>query len=358
MKLGLTTAAIAAFMLIATAPAAGQWLGYPTPGIPRTPDGKPNLSAPALRAHDGKPDLTGLWQFTRGSKYALNAAADLETREIQPWARALSWKRMENLDDHEQCLPVGLSIASVHFFKIIQTPGLVVILYEKGPSNAFRQVFMDGRGLPKDPNPSWEGYSIGRWEGDTLVVDTGGFNDRTPLDDFWHPHTEALHLTERFRRRDFGHMEIQMTFDDPGAYTRSWTITAGVELATDTELLEAICENERDLVHKVRHTHVAVPAAVLRNYAGTYQMSAGREIHITLDEDDHLMVEQTDDPLRANAKGKLPLFAHSATSFMLELARLSTDSLEFEFASDSSGVVTHLIRSQPGSAGDKAIRKE
>jgi len=322
--------------------APAQWLNYPTPGIPRLPNGKPNLSAPAPRLPDGKPDLSGLWKPVRGGKYGLNVAADLKTEEIQAWARALARQHMEEQGDSVNCLPAGPQVGGiVTVYKVVQTPALIVILHEAGPGDAFRQIFMDGRALPKDPTPSWYGYSVGRWDSDALVIDTIGFNDKTVLDAFRHPHTEALHITERLRRRDFGHIELQQTYDDPGAYARPWTITLNLELDPDNEILETFCnENERDLVHRVPHRHVVVPATVLAGYVGTYQMSTGREITITL-EDDRLMVEQ-------DARGSLPLFAHSQTTLVLELAALGPNSAEFEFVPDDKGVVTQLIRRAQG----------
>jgi hypothetical protein len=134
-------------------------------------------------------------------------------------------------------------------FKIIQTSAVILILHEE--FNHYRQVFMDGRGFPKDMNPTWFGYSLGKWDGDTLVVDSRGFNDKSWLDDPGHPHTEELHVTEKYTRRDFGHLEVQITIDDPKAYTRPWTVNARFDLLPDSELIENICENERDAVHLV-----------------------------------------------------------------------------------------------------------
>jgi hypothetical protein len=332
--------------------AAAQWLNYRAPGIPRLPDGKPNLSASTPRMPDGRPDLSGLWKIVRGDKYSLNVAADLKLDEIQPWARALARRQMEEQGDGVKCLPGGPQVGGIiTLYKLVQTPGLMIILHEAGTGDAFRQVFLDGRELPKDPTPSWYGYSVGRWDGDSLVIDTIGFNDRTVLDAFRHPHTEGLHITERLRRRDFGHIELQQTYDDAGAYARPWTITLNLELAPDDEILEYFCnENERDLVHRVPHRHVAVPATVLAGYAGTYQMSTGREINITR-EDDQLMVEQ-------DARGRLPLFAHSETSFVLELAALGPNTVEFEFVPNERGGVDKLIRRALGAADVTAIRKE
>jgi hypothetical protein len=331
---------------------SAQWLNYRAPGIPRLPDGNPNLSAPAPRTLDGKPDLSGLWKAVRGGKYSLNVAADLKPEEMQPWARALARQHVEEQGDGVNCLPAGPQVGGIiTVYKVVQTPALIIILHEAGTGDAFRQIFMDGRALPKDPSPSWYGYSVGRWDGDALVIDTIGFNDKTVLDAFRHPHTEALHITERLRRRDFGHIELQQTYDDPGAYARPWTITLNLELDPDNEVLEYFCnENERDLVHRVPHRHVAVSAKVLAGYDGTYQTSTGREITITL-EDDQLMVEQ-------DARGRLPLFAHSQTTFVLELAALGPNSVEFEFVPDDRGVVTRLIRRAPGAADVTAVRKE
>ena len=134
--------------------------------------------------------------------------------------------------------------------KIVQTSNLLVILYEY--QTIFRQIFIDGRALPKDPNPTWMGYSVGHWDGDTLVVTTAGYNDRTTLDLAGHPHTEALRLTERYHRRDAGHLDLQVTFDDPKAYTKPWTVLIKQALVVDTELLDEVClENEKSLQHLV-----------------------------------------------------------------------------------------------------------
>ena len=217
---------------------AAQWVKQPTAGIPRAADGKPNLAAPAPKAPDGRPDLTGLWQLGLEVGYAANITADLAASDIQPWARELSKKRLEEFgkDDPEitGCIPGGpRHITRGGLSKIIQTPSIIVILFE---DLSYRQIFLDGRELPRDPNPNWMGYSVGRWEGDTLVVTTAGFNDRTWLDFAGHPHSEALRMTERFRRRDFGHMDLQVTIDDPAVYAKPLTLNAGGTLAADTEL--------------------------------------------------------------------------------------------------------------------------
>lgn len=245
-----------ALLILAVLPAPAQWLDRKTPGIPRLPDGKPNLAAPAPKALDGKPDLSGIYQAGNG-RYFQDIAAGLRPEEfpIQPWAAALAKRREEDLrkdDPYSHCMPPGVPRINVsnHPFKLLQMPGLVVILYET--SNVFRQIFIDDRPLPKDPQPTWLGYSVGRWEGTTLVVETNGFNDRNWLDgDKGHPISGALQVTERFRRVDFGHLEIQVTLDDPKAFTKAWTIKQSLNLLPDTELLENICENEKDSDHLV-----------------------------------------------------------------------------------------------------------
>ncbi|SRR5712691_1066421 len=248
-----TAAAIIVFVI--SAPLSAQWLNYPAPGVPRLPDGKPNLAAPAPKTPDGKPDLSGIW-LTRGG-YTGNIAKDLKPGEVsfQPWAEALYKHRLDTHgkdDPQAYCVLSGVPREHVvpYPFKILNTNGMLVILYEA--LHSYRQIFMDGRALPKDPNPTWMGYSIGRWEGDTLVVESAGFVDNNWLDNGGHPGTEAMHLTERFRRRDFGHIDLQITIDDPQAYTKPWSVNLELTLTPDTELIEYVCnENEKDLGHLV-----------------------------------------------------------------------------------------------------------
>ncbi len=240
-------------MLLSTfVPVSAQWQNYPTPGIPRTRDGKPNLTAPAPKMPDGKPDLSGIWM--RRDNYLQNLAKDGVKVPFQPWAEALHKQRLENLSKGtpgERCLPRGVpaEMMTPNPLKLVQIPGLVLLVFEQ--FSYFRQILMDGRGQPADPMPTWFGYSVGKWEGDTLVADTVGFNDQTWLDYDGHPHSDALHTIERFRRLDFGHMEFQITIDDPKAYTKPWTVTVPFDLLPDTELIESICENEKDLPHMV-----------------------------------------------------------------------------------------------------------
>jgi len=249
----MTRLAAATVLLLASVPLAAQWLHYPTPGMPRTPEGKPNLSAAAPKMPDGKPDLSGIWAAA-DNKYLQNLAADGIEVPFQPWAEKLYRDRSENLGKgrpSERCLTHGVTDfdALGINWKIIQTPGMIDVLYEA--YNHYRQIFLDGRPLPKPTQPAYLGYSVGRWEGETLVVETTGFNDVGWLDDGGHPQTEALHVTERFRRRDFGHMDLQLTIDDPKAYTKPWGPTLRLNFQPDDELMESICENEKDVPHMV-----------------------------------------------------------------------------------------------------------
>jgi hypothetical protein len=234
---------------------SAQWLSVPAKATPRTKDGKPDLAAAAPRKADGKPDLAGIWG-TASAKYLINIAADFKPGEfpLQPWADALTKERMTGIHASEEsnanCEPPGVPRIdnTPNPFKIVQEPDMVVILYEA--FGQFRQIFLDGRRLPVDANPTWLGYSVGRWDGDTLVVDTTGFNGKTWLDQTGHPITDAAHVTERFHRRDFGHMDLQFTIDDPKAYTKPWTVTEPMVLLPDTDLIEYVCnENEKDLKH-------------------------------------------------------------------------------------------------------------
>jgi hypothetical protein len=219
---------------------------------------------------------------------------------------------------------------------------------------AYRQIHMDGRALPKDPNPTFMGYSVGRWDGDTLVVDTIGFKDTTWLDMGGHPHTEDLHITERFRRRDFGHMDLEVTFEDPKAYTRAWTVKNSINLVADTELLEYVCaENERDRVHLVGRTapeqEVKVAPEVLRQYAGTYEVMAASGSAVVV-QTFTVTLEGSQLFLEIAGKGKAPMYPLSQTTFSPRY--LGT----YEFVKDSRGVVTHLIAYS--TEGDlKAVRK-
>lgn len=319
--------------LASLSPLAAQWAARPTPGIPRTPDGKPNLSAPAPLTADGKPDLSGLWRIHKS--YLLNALPDLKPEDIQPWAAALYKRSADNFrndKDGINCLPPGpkasTSVGSP--VKIVQTPNLVIFLYEY--QTLFRQVFTDGRELPKDPNPTWMGYSIGHWEGDTLVVTTTGYNDRTSLDLGGHPHSEALRMTERFRRRDAGHIDLQVTVEDPKAYNKPWTLPVDLDLMPDGELIEFICESQHDKPHLVgkRQEEFPVSKDILSQYVGRYDSSESPAPVLVTLEGDHLMI----DP---GGMGKIQLIAMSQTSFSMEGNII-------EFLKDAKGEVTGVVQ--------------
>jgi hypothetical protein len=235
-----------------SASAAAQWKNLPPAS---------SLSAPAPRAADGTPDLSGVWQAD-DQTYFFDLAAGLKPSDVVmlPWARALQQQReaREHGDDPlALCLPHGvprINTNGIFPFKIVQTPKLVVILYEQ--LNLFRQVFIDGRQLSGDPNPTWLGYSMGRWDGDTLVVDTRGFNDKTWLDTrLGRPASDALHVVERFRRLNYGELEIVATIDDPKTYAKPWTTTPQHnKLQVGTDIMEFICnENEKDRPHMPQH---------------------------------------------------------------------------------------------------------
>jgi hypothetical protein len=269
------------FLLLASS-ASAQWLNHPTPGAPRTRDGKVDLAARAPRASDGKPDLSGVWhveptpieewkrllgpegvngaaatspvgmELTTISKYAFSVLIDFKPEDapMRPEAAKIFIERARALGrdlPSTNCLPIGIPLTYLvsEVNKVVQTPGLTVILYEADGTH--RQIYTDGRKPPKEPEPLWLGYSTGRWEGDTLVVDTVGFNDKSWLDAFGHPHSDALHLIERYRRRDFGHLDVEITIDDPKMYTKPFSFKVTQGLVPDSDILESFCnENEKD----------------------------------------------------------------------------------------------------------------
>jgi hypothetical protein len=332
-------------------PAAAQWINYPTPGIPRTADGKPNLAAPTPRTADGKPDFSGLWRGKQAAAGETDKA--MHTLKAQTWAQEISKKRTDELRREDMsvlCLPFGPR-ADMAPDKIVQTPGLLMMLFD---DLTYRQVFLDGRPLPDDPNPTWMGYSVGHWDGDTLVIESAGFNDRTWLDGDGHPHTESLRVTERLQRPDFGHLEIERTLQDPKALSQPWVIPIKVEFNADTEMLEYVCaENERDRNHLVgkaaddKSKEVSVSPQILKQYAGVY------ELRVPPHPEDPLMIDISleDNHLLAAVSGgaKLALTALSETKFYFEGAHL-------EFVKDDQGKVTHVVV-QTVEGDFKALRK-
>ncbi len=298
MTIRLTTALLASGLIAVASPAAAQWPSYPTKGVPRNADGSVNLTAPTPRTADRKPDFTGLWEIYVSSIAAPPAAGQASPSRslqdgdggdqlgiptggppvdpnappratffdiganipgglpFQDWARELRAQRMadnqkDNPDAH--CLPMGFMQLHGHPQprKIVQTPELIVIMYEG--NQGLRQIFMDGRKLPEvneDLQPWWYGYSVGRWEGDTLVVESVGFIEDGWLDVYGSPLTTQGKLIERWRRPDYGHLDIDITVDDPKAYTKPFTVRVSHQLTVDQELIEFICnENEKSAQH-------------------------------------------------------------------------------------------------------------
>ena len=275
--------------LLASTPLAAQWVKYPTPGVPRRADGKVDVSAPAPRLANGKPDLSGVWMTgepnmprsgglsspkeaasprqarssndeagdqtnIRASRQMANIGVDLPGGlPYQPWLVPIVKKRTENLaidDPHIRCLPDNFlrAYGLPHLLKFVHTPNLLVMLNEVNAG--YRQIFTDGRPLPEDPTPAWQGYSSAKWSGDTLVIDTIGLRDDTWIDWNGSVLTEAAKVREQIRRPDFGHLEIQVTVDDPKAYTKPWTVTLNQRIVVDTDLIDEIClENEQSLQH-------------------------------------------------------------------------------------------------------------
>jgi hypothetical protein len=331
-RLSSASIVVLAALVLVPRPVRAQWLDLPTPGIPRTPEGKPDLKAPVARTANGKPDLSGLW-LPDGNMYSGNLIQDPNDETIfRPEAEALYRKRVAEFSrdsPHSRCLPegphqiFGTGGPDHSLYRIMQSPNIVGILFEGG---GFRQVFLDGRPLPKDPSPTWNGYSIGHWDGDTLIIESNGFNDISWLDEAGHPHSEKLHVTERFRRIDFGHMLFEITFDDPTVLLKPLTRSIDVKYAADTEMLEYVCnEGERDVVHYRGKTRdgIQVSAEILAKYVGTYESKDGTRITMSLSGGQLFM-------------GSFPMAAISETAFE------SADS-NVEFFTGPGGEVTHLI---------------
>ena len=280
---------IAACLFFIGASAGAQWLNYKTPGVPRTRDGKPKLDAPAPRTVGGHPDLSGVWmhdftpidelkrlygpvvedeiknelpgmEFKNVHKYALNVLIDFppDKSPARPETTKAFEERLAHPTDQDLCYTssapaefplIGLLSEPI---KIVQAPRLTMVLYEIGTN--FRQIYTDGRTLPAEFNlPAYFGYSVGRWERDAFVVDTAGFNDKNPIDGIGHPHSDRLKIVERYRRPDFGHLDVEMTFDDSTMYTRPFTITIGYHLLADDDIFEMFPENEKDCGHIVKN---------------------------------------------------------------------------------------------------------
>jgi hypothetical protein len=340
MSRSLVVASVASAALV-SAPAHAQWLTHRSPNLQRTAGDHVDMSAPAPRTPDGKPDLSGMWGWQPGFRMAA-IAADLKPEEIRPWALALAKERGENLgkdNPNYRCLPQGprFNLYAPIPVKLVQTPTLLVMLSEE---LAYRQIFLDGRSLPKNPEPSFMGYSVGRWDGDTLVVETIGFKDRTWLDFGGTPHSEALRITERIRRPSVGHLDIEETIDDRETFTRPFTVTLGAQLIPDTELLEFVCaENEKSGQHAIGTASelmknelsraVKVSPAILATYAGTYDFRFPETPTTPF----LLTIRLQGDALFF---GPVPMIPLSDTIF-------GGPAGQIEFVADSTGAITHLL---------------
>lgn len=302
------------------APVRAQWLNYTIPGIPRKADASPDLSASPPRSSDGTPDFTGVWR---------NELSEQSPPKPQPWAEALAKRRMEDLrrDSPEAlCLPGPIAYLGVG--KIVQTPGLLLMLYG---GTLYREIFLDGRQLPQDPNPDWMGYSVGRWDGDTLIVETVGFNDRTWLTGNGVPGSPRLHISERIRRSDFGHLEVRTTYVDPRVLQAPWDVTTKY-VFDDVQPLEYVCnENERDRVHMIGKASdlrsMKLDAKLLAEYAGTYQYK------------DHEFVFSV-------SGGQLSLRNGPSTFLLTTLSETSfatENGVRYDFFRDERGAVTSVI---------------
>ena len=316
----------------------GQWFDYKWPHVPRTADGKVDMSAPTPRTSDNKIDFSGVWGLDAGPSLFF-IAGELKPEEMKPEVGRLLQERDENIQAEDQsidCLPEGPRFSHFVAFpkKIVQTPELLLVLAE---DLTYRQIFLDGRPLPRDPNPSFMGYSVGRWDGDTLVIDTVGYKERTWLDFAGSPHSEKLRVTERWRRTSFGQMEIEETFSDPEYYSRPMHVNVAGTLVPDTDLLEYVCaENEKDkskLIGRASElrkqvTPVKVDPAVLAQYAGSYDFRFPENPTVPT----RWRVTLTDGTLSLSGAPLIPL---SETRFLF-----STNPIEFK--KDAQGRVTHF----------------
>jgi hypothetical protein len=314
MKGALTLAVVVSLAAVAL-PAEAQWLNHPTPNVPRTSDGKPNLAAPPPRGADGHPDLSGPWT---GRLTVFRVPDEALTTQ----SKALIQEREETYFRDRpafQCQPTGPETVA-GWRRIIQTPSLIAIAYD---TLIYRLIFMDGRQLEADPERTWMGYSVGRWEGDTLVVDSFGFNDRTWLDARGLPHSDALRTTERYWRRSFGQLQVELTVTDPIAFAKSWTVTYDLQFQPDSEMVEGVCEDKTRWIGRLSDAErdaVTVPPQTLAKYVGVYSglwVTRPRTVRIQLE----------DGTLYANGLlgEKVRLIPHSDTSFM------GTDGYSFDF---------------------------
>ena len=326
---------VALVLVLQAIPAGAQWLDRKTPGIPRTPDGKPNLTAPAPRGADGKIDFTGIWN---GPVPELR----VDPANAQPWVNDLV--RQRQMEYHKsrpsyQCLPSGPEAdRSGGWKRILQTPTTIAILND---DLTYRVIFMDGRELEANPAPSWMGYAVGHWDGDTLVVDSAGYNDKTWLSRYGQGHTEALRVNERFRRVDVGHLQVQVTFTDPGAYAKPWGYTTNLALVPDTEMLESVCEITSDhwtgSISEASQKAPTIPPDVLAKYVGVYTGLYGttrRTIEVSLS-GGQLMAKIIGAAAVDGGEDR-PLIARTQTLF-------EGGGIAYQFVVDDKGMVNELV---------------
>ena len=329
-------------LVVGATPAWAQWLDRKTPGIPRTADGKPNLTAPAPHGPDGKPDFTGVWN-------APTPAGRPEASNLKPWVLDLVGQRQKEYyktRPYYQCLPSGPEAERFGGWKrVLQTPAAIAILND---DLTYRVIHMDGRQLEKDPPPNYMGYSIGRWDGDTLVVDSNGFVDKTWTSRYGVSHTEALRTTERYRRTDFGHLQVEVTYTDPDAYVKPWGITLTMRLAVDTEMLEAICEwSSNNWTGTLSDgPPVVVPPEVLAKYVGVYKGPDGgkeRTVEVSL-AGGKLIAKFTGGGDVEGGLGAPGLDPESARELIPRSQTLFEGlGLGFEFVVNDKGVATDLV---------------
>jgi hypothetical protein len=327
--------------IAAASPAAAQWLDLKTPGIPRTADGEVDLSAPAPRLPDGRPGLGGLWSPVDFSGSIL----DLEN--IQQWARDGIAAHTENFfaeDPRFNCLPSGPGEYSAGQRRIVHQPGFIAVL---NADLTYRQIFLDGRELEDEPFPTWTGYSVGHWEGDTLVVESNGYNDKTWLHRDGLPHTEQLRITERYSRPDFGHIRVDIAYDDPGTFTSPVSGVIEMRYVADNELLEVVCnESSKGTAHytgtaeQAERKVVAVDASTLEKYVGVYEgIWLGNLITVDITrEGDELYIERTPPYTQTGIPhvGKTRLVAQSQNAF-------ECCGLGFIFTAEQDGVTTEVL---------------
>jgi hypothetical protein len=337
---------VALALVMAATPLMAQWLSLPTPGIPRTADGEPDMSAPTPRGEDGRPDLTGLWLPQRAGGSVFDPA------NAQPWAQEIMVQHKDRYfqdDPRFRCLPsgpgiLGLGGPTAGYRRVVQNPAAIAFLHA---DMSYRHVFLDGRELESDPLPTWMGYSVGRWDGDTLVIASNGYNDKTWVHRDGLPHTESLRVTERYTRLDFGHMRLDVTFEDPGTFDMPLHAEIDMEFQADNEMLETVCNEASEgdgrwggALSDAARADVEVAPEVLAGYVGTYEGNWLRTVttlEVTL-EDGELFLLRT--PPYAEAEftgtGRSQLVPQSETAFECSCG------LGFVFTVDDDGVATEV----------------